>query len=200
MNNRSKNLMTSKLWAIALTGILSVTTIQAEQAAATDKPSISTTQKMKLTAQVTAIDMEARSVTLRGPQGGERTIMLGEGARRMGEVEVGDIVLAEYVQNLTLEVFANDGIKPGGGSMSVMKRAPESDLPGMVASETTISMATVEEINLEDATFKLKWGEGNIKQYVAQDPENLKKADVGDLVVVTYTEAVALTLQEVPKQ
>lgn len=133
--------MTSKLWAIALTGLLSMTAVQADQAAAPDKPSISTTQKMKLTAQVTAIDMEARSVTL---------------------------------------------------------RAPESELPGVVASDTTISMATVEEINLEDSTFKLKWGEGKIKQYVAQDPKNLKKADVGDLVVVTYTEAVALTVQEVP--
>ena len=41
---------------------------------------------------------------------------------------------------------------------------------------------------------------GEIKQYEAQDPENLRKAAVGDLVVTTYTEAIALQLQEVSKE
>lgn len=190
--------MTNRLWAIALTGLLSATAVQADQAAMSDKPSISNTQKMKLTAQVTAVDLEHHSVTLRGPQGGERTIMLDADARRLDEVEVGDIVLAEYVQNLTLEVVAAHGAKPGGGSMSAVKRAADSELPGIVATETSITMATVEEIDLEGSTFKLKWAEGGTKQYLAQDPENLKKVDVGDLVVVTYTETATLTLQEEP--
>jgi len=56
--------------------------------------------------------------------------------------------------------------------------------------------ATVEAIDIEANTFKLKWPEGAVKEYVARDPENLKKADVGDLVVVTYTEALAVVVEE----
>ena len=189
-----------KMTALALMLLLSFPVVQADQASAVDKPSISTTQTVKLTALVVAIDHEALQVTLQGPQGNVRTIQLDKEARRLDEVEVGDTVYAEYVQHLSIEVMAGDGAKPGSGSMSTVKRAPDSELPGAVTTETTISMATVEEINLENSTFKLNWGEGGIKEYSARDPENLKKADVGDLVLVTYTEALALSVQEVPAQ
>ena len=189
-----------KIAALTLMLLLTFPAVQADQASVADKPSIATTQTIKLTAQVLAIDHETRQVTLQGPQGNVRTIQLDKEARRLDEIEAGDTVYAEYVQHLSIEVVAGDGAKPGSGSMSTVKRAPDSELPGVVTTETTLSMATVEEINLEDSTFKLNWGEDGIKAYSARDPENLKKADVGDLVLVTYTEALALSVQEVPPQ
>ena len=189
-----------KIAALTLLLLLTFPAVQADQASVADKPSIATTQTIKLTAQVLAIDHETRQVTLQGPQGNVRTIQLDKEARRLDEIEAGDTVYAEYVQHLSIEVVAGDGAKPGSGSMSTLKRAPDSELPGVVTTETTLSMATVEEINLENGTFKLNWGEDGIKAYSARDPENLKKADVGDLVLVTYTEALALSVQEVPPQ
>ena len=189
-----------KTAALALMSLLAFPALQADQESVADKPSISTKQTVKLTAQVLAIDHEALQVTLQGPQGNVRTIQLDKEARRLNEVEVGDTVYAEYVQHLSIEVVAGDGARPGSGSMSTVKRAPDSEMPGAVTTETTLSMATVEEINLEDSTFKLNWGDGGIKAYSARDPENLKKAAVGDLVLVTYTEALALSVQEVPAQ
>ena len=62
---------------------------------------------------------------------------------------------------------------------------------------TTVAAATVEEIDIEANTFKLKWPGDEVKEYVAQNPENLKKAAGGDLVVITHTEAIAMKLQEV---
>ena len=56
----------------------------------------------------------------------------------------------------------------------------------------------VEEINIEANTFKLRWPDGTIAEYEARKPENLKKADVGDLVVITYTEAVAVSVESAP--
>lgn len=189
-----------KTAALALMSLLAFPALQADQESVADKPSISTKQTVKLTAQILAIDHEALQVTLQGPQGNVRTIQLDKEARRLNEVEVGDTVYAEYVQHLSIEVVAGDGARPGSGSMSTVKRAPDSEMPGAVTTETTLSMATVEEINLEDSTFKLNWGDGGIKAYSARDPENLKKAAVGDLVLVTYTEALALSVQEVPAQ
>ena len=84
--------------------------------------------------------------------------------------------------------------------MAAVARNKEGETPAGMVMETTITTATVEEINIEANTFKLKWPGGEIKEYEAQNPENLKKADVGDLVVITYTEAIALSLAEVPAE
>ena len=64
--------------------------------------------------------------------------------------------------------------------------------------DATIVVATVEEINLEMNTFKLKGPDGEVTEYVARNPENLRRSAVGDLVVITTTESVAITVEEQP--
>ena len=81
-------------------------------------------------------------------------------------------------------------------SLLAAGRSELGEMPGMAAVDATVVTATVEEINLENNTFKLKGPSGEINEYVAQDPENLKKAEVGDLVVITYTEAVAISVEK----
>ena len=61
-------------------------------------------------------------------------------------------------------------------------------------------LETVEEINLEANTFKLKGPEGVIEEYAAMNPENLKRAAVGDLVIITMTEAVAISVEAGPAE
>jgi len=167
-----------------------------ESAPATDKPSMSTSQTVILTAMVEAINHETREVTLRGPEGKTVSFVASEEARNLGQVKVGDIVMAEYVQSMSVEVFANDGTEPGAGELVVAGRSEEGEMPALTAIDALVVTATVEEINLEANTFKLKGPSGEIKEFEAQNPENLKKAEVGDLVVITYTEAIALTVEK----
>jgi len=163
---------------------------------ATDKPSMSTTQTMKVTALVEAINHETREVTLRGPEGRTVSFVVSEAARNLGQVKVGDIVVAEYQQTLSIEVLAGDGSEPGAGEMSVMGRSEEGEMPALTAIDAQVVTATVEEINIEANTFKLRGPGGQVKEYVARDPENLKKAAVGDIVVITYTEGIALSVEK----
>ena len=167
------------------------------QEAALEKPHVSSTQTVQMTAQVVAVDRENFTVTLKGPQGRERTLELGEQAKRLDEVEVGDTVMAEFVQSLDIEVLAAENAEPGSGSLVTAARAPDSEQPGIMAAEMQITTAIVHEINQEAGTFKLRW-ESGIEEYTARDPENLKRAAVGDVVVVSFTEAMALQLQEIP--
>ena len=164
--------------------------------AATDKPSFSTSQKAILTAQVVAIDHETREITLRGPEGNTATFTVSEEAQNLDQVSPGDIVLTEYVQTMSIEVLANDGSEPGAGEMMIEARAEEGATPGLTAIDAQVVSATVEEINLEENTFKLRGPSGEIKEYAARDPENLKRAEVGDIVVITFTEAVAITVEK----
>ena len=192
--------MKLKLILLVTALIFSLSLQAANEAVATDKPSISTTQKIQLTTVVDAIDREARTITLKGPEGNTRTIQMMEGSSNIDKIVVGDTVNVEYVQHMSLEVFANDGMEPGTGTMAAVARNVEGETPAAMVMETTITTATVEEINIEANTFKLKWPGGEIKDYEARDPENLKKSEVGDLVVITYTEAIALSLNEVPAE
>ncbi|MDX2427122.1 MAG: hypothetical protein QNK22_00340 [Xanthomonadales bacterium] len=167
-----------------------------ESAPETEKPSLYSSQTMKVTAVVEAINHETREVTLRGPEGNSTSFVASEEARNLDQVSVGDIVMAEYEQSLAIEVFANDGSAPGAGAIAAAGRSEKGEMPGMAAIDATVVTATVEEINLEANTFKLKGPAGEVKEYVARDPENLKKAAVGDLVVITYTEAIAISVEK----
>ena len=169
-----------------------------ESAPATDKPSIYTSETAKMTAVVEAINHETREVTLRGPEGNTATFIASEEARNLDQVSVGDTVMAEYEQTLSIEVVANDGSEAGAGALTAMARSEKGQMPGIAAMDVQVITATVEDINIEANTFKLKGPDGEVKEYVARDPENLKKAEVGDLVVITYTEAVALSVEKTP--
>ncbi len=167
-----------------------------ESAPATDKPSMTTSQTVILTAMVEAINHETREITLRGPEGKTVSFVASEEAQNLGQVAVGDIVMAEYVQTMSIEVFANDGSEPGAGEIVVAGRSEKGEMPALTAIDALVVTAIVEEINIEANTFKLRGPSGEIKEYEAQNPENLKKAEVGDIVVITYTEAIALTVEK----
>jgi Cu/Ag efflux protein CusF len=165
-----------------------------------EKPSFFASQSMMATATVEAIDHETRVVTLRKADDTTVTFTAGDEARNLAQVTVGDVVTAEYVQSVSIVVVENDGGEPTAAEMGAMARTEKGEMPGMAAMDTQIITATVEEINIEANTFKLKGPAGDINEYVAMNPENLKRAAVGDLVIMTLTEAVAISVEGQPAE
>jgi ribosomal protein L14 len=89
-------------------------------------------------------------------------------------------------------------MEAGAAEVAAVARTEKGEMPGLAAMGSTVVTATVEEINLELNTFKLKGPDGTINEYAARNPGNLKRAAVGDLVVITVTEALAITVEEQP--
>jgi len=177
--------------------LLTTTAVWAgDEEAMMEKPSFSATQSMTVSAVVDEIDHETRVVTVTKADGESLTFVASEEARNLDQVTVGDVLIAEYMETVSIEVLANDGMKPEAAQASAMARTKKGEMPGVAAMDTTIITATVEEINLEMNTFKLKGPDGTVEEYVARNPENLKRAAVGDLVVITLTSAVAITVHE----
>ena len=160
-----------------------------------DRPSFFASQVQTVAAEVTAIDHDTRIVTVRKDDGEMLTFSAPEEARNLGQVKVGDILYAEYEETISIEVMANEGYEPGAAQVDAVERAAEGEMPGVAAMETTIVTATVEEINIEANTFKLKGPDGTVTEYAARNPDNLHRAKVGDLVVMTVTEAVAIVME-----
>lgn len=188
--------------ASILAALLSMSTLVLAQddAAPMERPSMSASQSMTVSAVVEAIDHETRVVTVRKADGEELTFTASDEARNLDQVDVGDILIAEYVESIDIQVFANDGMEPEAAAAAALARTKEGEMPGFAAMEQVVITATVEDINIEANTFKLKGPDGTVNEYTARNPENLKRAMVGDLVVITRTDAVAITVEEQPAE
>lgn len=192
-----KNIKCTSLLAMLLAATI---VWAADEDAMMDKPSFFASQTMTISAVVEAIDHETRVVTVRKPDGEAITFTASDEARNLDQVEVGDILIAEYRETVSVDVIANEGMEPDTADVSLMSRSNKGEMPGVAAMEATVTTATVEEINLEANTFKLKGPDGTVNEYVARNPENLKRSAVGDLVVFTVTEALAITVEERPAE
>ena len=180
--------------------LLATTVWAAGEVPMAEKPSFSASQSMTVTALVEAIDHETRVVTVLKPDGESITFTASDEVRNLAQVNVGDYLVAEYVETVSIEVMANDGMQADAAAVSAMARTEKGDMPGVAAMDAMVVTSTVEEINLETNTFKLKEADGSINEYMARNPENLKRAAVGDLVVTTVTASVAIVVEQKPAE
>ncbi|MDH3810872.1 MAG: hypothetical protein OEU60_04090 [Gammaproteobacteria bacterium] len=187
-----------KYISIMALSLATTVALAVDEDAMMDKPSFSASQSMTISAVVEAIDHETRVVTVRKPDGEAVTFTASDEARNLDQVEVGDVLIAEYVESVSIDVIANEGMEAGAAEVAAVARTEKGEMPGLAAMGSTVVTATVEEINLELNTFKLKGPDGTINEYAARNPGNLKRAAVGDLVVITVTEALAITVEEQP--
>jgi len=171
-----------------------------EEVAKVEKPSMFMSETIVVTAEVAAINHETREVTLRQSDGNEMTLVAGEEARNLDQVSAGDIVTAEFMESISIEVFAGHVSEPGAGELIAADRAELGEMPGGAVMDVVVIEALVEAIDLETNTYKLKFPSGEVKQYTALDPENLKKGAVGDTVVITMTEALAISVEKAAKE
>ncbi len=149
-----------------------------------------------LDATVEAIDHEKRQVTLKGPKGNTVTIDVDEDVKNLPQVEVGDMVTVQYLESVAIQVYAADEVKAGKVSAAAVATAKPGEKPAAIAIEETIVVMTIEAIDLENELVTLKNAKGEAKTVKPQEPENLKKVEVGDKVMITYTEAMGIAVTE----
>ena len=71
-----------------------------------EKPSAVAVRTVQVTATVTAIDYKARTVTLKSPDGSEKTLKVGPAAKRFNEVKQGDQVTVNMTEATAIKVTA----------------------------------------------------------------------------------------------
>jgi ribosomal 50S subunit-recycling heat shock protein len=193
-----KKLATALVVILCLAGPQAVLADQHKTAGGPPKGEIS--QAVEMQATVTAIDLKSRMVTLKGPEGNERTIHVDKRARNLPQVKVGDVVKIAYVQHVAWQVK-----KPGEGASGDVSaeaaevRAKPGEKPAGAVGQRVTFTATIEAIDLAKGTVTLKGPQGNSQTIKARNPANLKKVKVGDVVDITYTEAVAIEVEAAPK-
>jgi acyl transferase domain-containing protein len=167
---------------------------------ASEPPSWKTSSLVEETATVQAIDQSTRMVTLKGSKGDELTFKAGEEVRNLAQVHVGDEVKFAYYESLAVRVLKEGEAFPPSGESAAMTRAKPGEKPaGVIGTETTVN-ATITAIDKKAKTATLKGENGKSVTVTPRVPENLEKVKVGDRLVITYTEAVAVKVEKVEKK
>jgi hypothetical protein len=151
-----------------------------------------------VTAKVEAIDQAKRQVTLKGSLGNEVTFVVDERVKRLNEVQVGDEVTADYYVSLAGELRAPTAEEKEHPLTIIEEgvRAPKGTSPAGGVLRGFKVVATVVGLDLPTQSVTLQGPQGNTGTIRAEHVEKLKQLRLGDTVVVTYTEALAISLQK----
>jgi hypothetical protein len=193
------SLGSSLILGAAVAAILTLNLPAQENKPAASKPlSAERSILTSVTAKVEAIDLAKREVTLKGPLGNVVSFVVDERVKRLNEVKVGDEVTAEYYVSLAGELRAptEDEKKNPITILAAAARAPKDTSPAGGALRAFKVVATVVGLDLPTQSLTLQGPLGNYATIRAENVENLKQLHLGDTIIVTYTEALAISLQK----
>lgn len=170
-------------------------------AQASDGTARSVEQLVTITARVEKIDLAKREVTLKGPLGNVATLVVGPEVKRLNEIKAGDDVTADYYIGIAAELRTPTEEEKAQPFVVLegSTKAPKTTAPGAAAARSIRVVATIEGLDRPTQTVTLKGPMGRYVTVRVQDPDVLMKPRLGDTVVVTATEALAVSVEKVVK-
>jgi hypothetical protein len=158
---------------------------------------MSISDAIEVNATVDAIDYSTRMVTLRDARG-THVVQAGPEVVNLPQVKVGDRVVVRYIEALGAEVK-----KPGTGVSGVQTevvgaRAEPGQRPGAGVATQTRTTVKIYEVDRYQNVVEFTGPSGYNRRIKVKDPkaiEFVKGLKKGDEVEVTFTEALAISVQ-----
>jgi Cu/Ag efflux protein CusF len=165
---------------------------------ATPTPISGTLQENSVTvsAKVVSVDQKNRTAVLQGPDGDQFKVKVDDSVKNFAQVKAGDTVSATYLESIAYEVRRPGDAAPGVNVAAVGGTAQPGQLPAAAAGRAVTVTSTIVGIDEKKGTVTLQPPDGGDPVTVkVRDPSRLKAVKKGDLVQVTYTEAVAIGVE-----
>ncbi len=147
-------------------------------------------------ATVTKVDRDSRKVTVKTADGHTATIHAGPEVRNLDQIDPGDQVRMVYYESVAFDVKVPGAATPGVSIAEGADRTPEGDKPGAMGARMVTITATIEAIGRDPDSVTLRGPEGGLRKIMVRKPEHLENVEVGDLVELIYTQAVAVVVEE----
>lgn len=143
-------------------------------------------------ATITAIDGATRAITVKGEDGQSETFTAPPEMKRFGELAVGDVIEVELLQGLLLEYqpAGTEAVEPHAAAVG--GRAPASEAVGAAAAAGVQGTVTVVAIDPKTRLVTFQGPAGRQSQVKAGPKIQLEKLKVGDRLLATYVESVAV--------
>jgi hypothetical protein len=154
-------------------------------------------EAVEATAVVRSVDLDSRLVSLQAEDGRLITLVAGPEVRNLAQVEPGDTVVVTFVEGIVARLADEDSTEEVA---SAVVRAPEGGLPGAAlgTAETTVVTLLSYDVPTNRVTFT--GSDGLVRSLVIRSPDMqnfARSLEPGDQVEVTFTEALAITVERV---
>lgn len=158
---------------------------------------INTASLVEAVATITAIDMENRLVTIEGPDGDSIVVKASAKVKNLSQVEVGDKVVIKYYKSITADIVKRSkDEKLGTEIIGAKASAPLGEKPagaGVVEKTRRVEVVFVDPIQKFISVRDPDRGLRKISLKESPDLQHyLKELKEGDVVEVTYTDAMAI--------
>jgi len=163
------------------------------------KPYFEASQSITAQGTVLTVDPKARNLTFLNAERETLVIKAGTGVKNFDKIKENDAVKISYTQRVSLTV-TDAGAPEVAQDTSSTHADPEAN-SGESASKVTHYKARITALDKGKGVASLKGLDGSEFTVTPRDPARLGQVNVGDLVTISYTEAVAASIQKVkPKK
>jgi Cu/Ag efflux protein CusF len=191
-----------KTWKIvvSMSLLLAVTIVGSADAQAPTGPAPPMAGKaegavVRLRGTVSAVDKENKTITLKGSGG--RTITLDvQDPTKLDVVKVGDPVVGSYIEAVAVRLRPAGSAAPSATVTESQAGSKPGDNPaGVIRREITLTGKIV-KIDTKAQRVTLEGPRGGQETIKVKDPKNLQGVKVGDLVEITYLQALVVALDK----
>lgn len=145
---------------------------------------------------IEAIDHASRIVTLKDKDGLTEDVLCGPEVQRFEALKVGDKVTFRYYESM-VSAIQRPGATPKAPVTGSVTRTPGARPGGTVAQQMTATV-TIEAIDAAVPSVTVKTANGRRTSFRVENKKNIEGYKAGDTVEVTYTQALAVSV-EAPK-
>lgn len=162
--------------------------------AAAPQPEVVAVNAVSATARVERVDHAQRRLTLKLEDGRRVELEVSPEVRNFAQIRKGDRVDLSYQESVLVQVHRKGTATPDASAGGYVERAPAGGKPAGVAVRELNVVATITAIAADRSNVTLKGPRGRSIVVAVREPRRLEGVRVGDLVELSYTEGVALTV------
>ena len=162
---------------------------------ADEKPSGREQTLVEMRAVVIGVDQVNRLLALEAADGGRLVLPVAEEFRDFDRARVGDQVVVSHTQAIAWQVKPSDKGAPGVSSRETLSNPRPGEAPGGAVERAITITATITAFDVAGGIVTLTGPQGQRQSFVAHRPADLEKIRIGDLVDITYSEALAVSLR-----
>ena len=145
--------------------------------------------------EIVSVDRTSRLVTIKGPNG--HTFSLeARNEKNLDAISTGDRVVVRYIEGIQIRKKKPGEVLP----VATLKEGIAANLPGerrgTEFSRKRTLVASVEAIDEPEQEVTLRGPGGGLETVMVENPEALEGIAVGDQIVITHSQALALTLDK----
>jgi hypothetical protein len=153
--------------------------------------------------KIVSVNRPKKLVTLEGPRGRQVTIHVYN-PYNVAEAKAGEPFVAKFYEIVTIvkkkpstsvKKKPSTSIPPASLVEGIVSAVP-GQTPGAAFGSQLQVVATIDAINEDGKTVALKGPDGVVETVKVANPANLKHVKVGDQIVITLSNVVAITLEK----